>query len=149
MKTRWLLLAALSFLGPGALAQKKGDASEPLEVHPKVFHLVDCWLSDSVAPVVTEINLDAVKANTNQFDPDAVKKDGEWLRYDDAENHGFSRYRVLEAKGNRYKIEYQENGGGTLTTDSLIGFVLEKREIDRGGKPVSLQVLKITSYVSK
>jgi hypothetical protein len=30
------------------------------------------------------------------------------------------RYRVLESKGGHYKIEYQENGGGTLTAASII-----------------------------
>ncbi len=149
MKTRWLLLAALSLLGPGALAQKRGNVSEPLEVHPKVFHLVDSWVSDSEAPVVTEINLDAVKADGNQFNRDDVKKDGDWLRCDDAETHGFFRYRVVQASGNTYKVEYQENGGGSLTTAALIGCAIERREIRMDGKPVTIRVLRITSFATK
>ena len=47
------------------------------------------------------------------------------------------RYRVIESKGNHYKIEYQENGGGTLTTASIIEFDIEKRNILRDGKPVT------------
>ena len=27
------------------------------------------------------------------------------------DSNGFMRYRVLESKGNHYKVEYQENGG--------------------------------------
>ncbi len=32
-----------------------------LKIHPKVFNMIDCWISDSENPVVTEINLDAVE----------------------------------------------------------------------------------------
>ena len=34
-----------------------------LKIHPKVFSMIDCWISDSESPVVTEINLDAVEKN--------------------------------------------------------------------------------------
>ncbi|PYI98845.1 MAG: hypothetical protein DME98_02825 [Verrucomicrobia bacterium] len=57
--------------------------------------------------------------------------------------------RVLEEKGNHYKIEYQENGGGTLTTPSIIEFDIEKRSIHRDGKPVTMRVLRVTSYDQK
>jgi len=33
-----------------------------------------------------------------------------------ADTSGFMRYRALESKDGHYKIEYQGNGGGTLTT---------------------------------
>jgi hypothetical protein len=56
------------------------------------------------------------------------------------------RYRLLEGKGNHYKIEYQENGGGTLTTASIIEFSIEKRDIRRDGKPASIRVLRVSSY---
>jgi hypothetical protein len=59
------------------------------------------------------------------------------------------RYRVLESKGNHYKVEYQENSGGTLTTASIIEFEIEKRSIHRDGKPVTMRVLHITSYNQK
>jgi hypothetical protein len=59
------------------------------------------------------------------------------------------RYRVLELKGNRYKVEYQENGGGSLTTDSTVEFSIEKRTIQRDGKPIVLRVLRVLSYTSK
>jgi hypothetical protein len=35
--------------------------STPLKIHPKVFSMINCWISDSESPVVTEINLDAVE----------------------------------------------------------------------------------------
>ena len=120
-----------------------------LKIHPKVFSMIDCWVSDSESPVVTEINLDAVEKNGNEFNQDRVSQDGEWMRCPLPDTNGFMRYRVLEAKGDRYKVEYQENGGGTLTTASTIEFSIEKREIRRDGKPATLRVLRVLSYSSK
>jgi len=121
-----------------------------LKIHPKVFSMIDCWISDSVSPVVTEINLDAVEKNGNQFNTDGVKPDGEWTRSPTPESkEGFMRYRALESKDNHYKVEYQENGGGTLTTASIIEFDIEKRNIRRDGKPVTIRVLRVSSYNQK
>jgi hypothetical protein len=78
-----------------------------LKVHPKVFNMIDCWVSDSESPVATEINLNALEKNGNQFNEDGLKQDGDWLIYSLPDTGGFMRYRVLEAKGNHYKIEYQ------------------------------------------
>ena len=121
-----------------------------LKIHPKVFNMIDCWISDSESPVVTEINLDAVEKNGNQFNTDGVKPDGEWTRSPTPESkEGFMRYRVRESKDNHYKVEYQENGGGTLTTASIIEFEIEKRNIRRDGKPVTIRVLRVSSYNQK
>jgi hypothetical protein len=117
-----------------------------LKIHPKVFSMINCWISDSESPVVTEINLDAVEKNGNEFNEDGLKQDGEWLQCPVPDTHGFMRYRVLEAKGNHYKVEFQENGGGTLTTASIIEFEIEKRNIRRDGKPVAIRVLRVSSY---
>jgi hypothetical protein len=59
---------------------------------------------------------------------------------------GVKRYRVIEQKGNHYRVEYQDNGGGTLTTDSQIGFTIDKREIHVDGKPTVINILKVISY---
>jgi len=117
-----------------------------LKIHPKVFSMINCWVSDSESPVVTEINLDAVEKNGNEFDQDGVKQDGEWLRCPVSDTNGFMRYRVLDSKGSHYKVEYQENGGGTLTTASIIEFEIENREIRREGKPATIRVLRVSSY---
>jgi hypothetical protein len=84
----------------GAATPEPAQGSPPaLKIHPKVFNMIDCWVSDSESPVVTEINLDAVEKNGNQFNSDDVKPDGEWLRCPAPEsNGGFMRYRVLESK---------------------------------------------------
>ena len=133
---------------------KQGTATPPpqnsaLKIHPKVFSMIDCWVSDSESPVVTEINLDAVEKNGNEFNDDGLKQDGEWLQCPVPDTHGFMRYRVLESNGNRYKVEYQKNGGGTLTTASIIEFEMEKRDIHRDGKPVTIRVLRVLSYNQK
>ncbi len=120
-----------------------------LKVHPKVFSMINCWISDSESPVVTEINLDAVEKNGNEFNQDGLKQDGEWLQCPVPDTSGFMRYRVLESKGGHYKIEYQENGGGTLTAASIIEFNIEKRNIQRDGKPVAIPVLRVSSYKQK
>lgn len=127
------------------------SAAEPSapKIHPKVFSMIDCWISDSESPVVTEINLDAVEKNGNEFNQDEVSQDGEWTRCPVPDTNGFMRYRVLEHKGDRYKVEYQENGGGTLTTASIIEFAIEKRTIQRDGKPVTIRVLRVSSYNQK
>jgi len=123
--------------------------AQELKIHPKVFSMINCWISDSQSPVVTEINLDAVEKNGNQFNSDEVKPDGEWLRCSVPDRDGFMRYRVLNAKGDHYKVEYQENGGGTLTTASIIDCEIEKRNIHRDGKPVTIRVLRVSSFNQK
>jgi hypothetical protein len=123
--------------------------SPALKIHPKVFSMINCWISDSESPVVTEINLDAVEKNENQFNQDGLTQDGEWLKCPVPDTNGFMRYRLLESKGNHYKIEYQENGGGTLTTASVIEFDIDKRNIQRDGKPLAIRVLRVSSYTDK
>jgi len=124
------------------------QASVP-RIHPKVFSMIDSWASDSESPVVTEINLGAVEKNGNEFNEEGLTADGEWLRCPVPDTNGFMRYRVLESKGNHYKVEYQENGGGSLTTSSTIEFDIEKRNIRRDGRPVTIRVLSVSSYIQK
>ena len=133
-----------------AAEDKNGHGAAPaFKVHPKVFNMIDCWISDSESPVVTEINLDAVEKNGNEFLDTGLRQDGEWTQCPLPDTSGFMRYRVLEAKGTHYKVEYQENGGGTLTTASIIEFSVEKRTIRRDDKPATIRVLRVLSYRSK
>ena len=141
------IIKSLHPINPNSPATKPSALS--LRIHPKVFNMIDCWISDSESPVVSEINLDAVELDRNEFNYDDVKPNGEWARCPVPNTNGFMRYRVVEARSNHYKIEYQENGGGTLTTASTIEFSIEKREIRRDGKPATLLVLRVLSYSSK
>jgi hypothetical protein len=134
---------------PTVTANAAPEEKSPLKIHPKVFNMIDSWTSDSESPVVTEINLNAVEKNGNQFNEDGLKQDGDWLVYSVPDTGGFMRYRVLEAKGSHYKVEYQENGGGTLTTASTIEFEIEKRHIRRNGSPMTVRVLRVASYTQK
>ena len=131
------------------VAEKPPAEKSALKIHPKVFNMIDSWISDSESPVVTEINLNAVEKNGNQFNEDGLKQDGDWLVYSVSDTGGFMRYRVLESKGSHYKIEYQENGGGTLTTASTIEFDVDKRHIRRNGSPMTIRVLRVLSYTQK
>lgn len=134
---------------PPPKPKETGGAPE-LKLHPKIFNMIECWISDVESPVMTEINLDAVDKNGNEFNDDGLKADGEWTRCPNPDSkEGFMRFRVLESKGNHYKVEYQENGGGTLTTASIIEFDIQKRNIQRDSKPASIRVLRVTSYSEK
>jgi WD40-like Beta Propeller Repeat len=153
---RWIVFCSERSSNPDVYALDLKQSATPtaaqtsaLKIHPKVFSMIDCWVSDSESPVVTEINLDAVEKNGNQFNGDDVKPDGEWLRCPVPDTNGFMRYRVLESKGNHYKVEYQENGGGTLTAASIIEFAIEKRDIRRDEKPATIRVLRVLSYNQK
>jgi len=111
--------------------------------------LVESWISDTEHPVVTEVNLDAVAVNRNQFDRSTIKKNGDWIEYTDNETHGFQRFKELKTSNGRFTVEYQNNGGGTLTTASVIEFSIEKRELHKDGKPISVRVLRIASIATK
>jgi len=130
-------------------ANATGEEKSALKIHPRVFNMIDSWISDSESPVATEINLNAVEKNGNQFNEDELKQDGDWLVYSLPDTGGFMRYRVVEAKGNHYKVEYQENGGGSLTTASTIEFEIDKRHIRRNGSPTTIRVLRVSSYTQK
>lgn len=115
----------------------------PLVIHPTVFSLVECWLSDTTQPVVTEINLDAVQRNGNQFFGQIVR-DGDWVSVT-VDERGLHRYRVLSRDGDSYRIEFQHNGGGTLTTRAEIGFSLVTRAVVVDGKSTELRLLRVHS----
>src|SRR5438067_6153878 len=66
---------------PATTSATPAAQTSALKIHPKVFNMIDCWVSDSESPVVTEINLDAVEKNGNQFNRDGMSEDGEWLRF--------------------------------------------------------------------
>jgi hypothetical protein len=142
----WLVWFGLSWVGdvPGA-----EPPVESFSVHPRVFGLVTCLASDTEEPVVTEINLDAVGKNRNQFAPDEVKRRGEWTECPGDEGQGFERYRVLKSEKGLVTVEYQRNGGGTYTSATIIEFVVESRELRQNGKPITRRVLRVMSCSAK
>lgn len=126
--------------------QQVKPARSAFKVHPKAFSLIECWETDSECPVVTEINLDAVAANSNQFSPKDIKEEGEWITCPSENGRGFTRYRTMETAGNRYTVEYQDNGGGTLTMSAAIEFIVDKRVLRKDGKPKSVRVLRVLAF---
>ena len=144
-----VLAVALSASGLFAEEPGKAAAALPFKTHPQVFRLIQSWVSDPESPVATEINLDAVESNRNQFSGDGVKLEGGWTVFRETGEAGFKRYRVIDVEGDHYKVEYQDNGGGSLTTATVIGFTLLKREIRKDGKPVEVRVLRVDSLDSK
>ena len=132
------------------VADSEADASRIIErIHPKLFEMVTSWDSDTEEPVVTEINLDAVAKNRNQFDFSKVKKNGDWIESAGDDGHSVSRYKIIKSDKQRQSIEFQRNGGGTLTTVSLIEFVIETRAIRKAGKVRRIQVLRVISIETK
>ena len=152
---KWILLifAIATWGGMPFLTatQEPGAPGRKLEVHPRVFSLVQGWLSDGESPVVTEINLDAVAASRNQFDPGEVKLESEWTRSPGQNGAGFLRYRVLKfsPQSLRYTVEYQENGGGSLTLAAVLEVSVEMREIEVDGHLKPTRVLRVWSYRAK
>jgi hypothetical protein len=142
-------VAVVSITCLWAKDEKTGNSVSSFKAHPQVFSMIQCWISDTESPVVTEINLDAVEKNRNQFSKDELKQEDGWTVCHEVDAKGFKRYHLIETKSNHYKVEYQENGGGTLTTSSIIEFSVEKREIRKNGKPTTIRVLRVDSYNSK
>ena len=141
MKRLALLVLLAAFVGCSCLRQQ----TERLpEIHPKVFSMVECWLSDTQEPVVTEINLDAVSNNGNQF-YGKLTSDGTWTRVDGEDGRGFMRYRVIEKRGNTWYVEFQNNGGGSLTTSTIIGFTLSHRTFKVDRKQTRIRIVRIDS----
>ena len=119
-----------------------GQNSLPM-MPPNVFEMVECWLSDTEKPVATEINLDAVLKNHNQFNNQIIQEES-WISINPNDG-GFMRYKILQQSGNRYTILFQNNGGGTLTTCTKISFILTHRSIDVEDQPKNVRVIQIES----
>jgi hypothetical protein len=142
----WLALVSMSFSSDVREAE---PPVERLQIHPRVFGLITCWPSDGEEPVVTEINLDAVSKNRNQFDMSLVKTRGVWTECPGSQGQGFERYRVVKSDDGQVTIEFQSNGGGTYTSVSIMEFVIEPRELRQNGKLVSRRILRIVSIATK
>ncbi|MEN9360450.1 MAG: hypothetical protein RL095_1985 [Verrucomicrobiota bacterium] len=123
------------------------NAPDPERIHPKVFEMVKSWISDPSSPVVTEINLDAVAANRNQFDPDDVRREGPWHRWK-SENGGEVKFRLMKRDGDIFTALCHFNGGGTLTEALQIRFALASRDIETDDGLRLHRILRVLSIHS-
>jgi len=144
MKKILILLVIITTVGSARSEQK----SEPIPfIHPKIFSMVESWLSDTAFPVVTEINLDAVKRNGNQF-YGSISTNGPWIRAGGEDGREYMRYRFLGQQGGTNVVVYQYNGGGSMTTQTRIGFILTHRTLEIEGVQKQIQVLRVESVQS-
>ncbi len=141
-----ILLLTTTMLLAGTGIYSAEDAKLDLkQLHPKMFEMVLCHPSDTQQPVVTELNLDAIRRNRNQFDFDAIRSHGDWWESPGENGQGFHRIRLRGSAENVHRIEYQVNAGGTLTTNALIECLIESKSIQIDGKPTSIRILKIVA----
>lgn len=122
---------------------------DPVKFHPQVFSMILGWNSDYETPVATEMNLDAIEKNQNQFPQEEIKEDNGWIVFREGKAAEFKRYRLIEHKVDHYRVEYQENSGGTFTSSSVLEFDLSTREIKIDGKTKTIRVLRMTSCNTK
>lgn len=144
-----LLVLLITAFPNGNCATETSSPQLIQKLHPKMFEMVTSWVSDTEEPVVTSINLDAVARNRNQFDFSKVKMNGEWTEYIAKNGNGFCRFKSIKSDSKRFAIEFQQNAGGTLTRASVIEFVIESQEIQRGDNPHTISVLRIVSVKEK
>jgi hypothetical protein len=99
--------------------------------------------------VVTEVNLDAVEQNGNQFPAGEVTQENGWVVSRTVGGEGFKRYRLTGKGDSRYKVEFQENGGGSLTISSLLDCSVEQRSLSIDGKATTVRVLRVHGCSAK
>lgn len=143
MKVHFLAVFMVVFSIIGCRSQTH-DNRQYFQIHPGVFEFVMCRISDTEEPVVTEINLDAVQKNRNQFHRDDVSMRDGWIT-SKRDGGGFLRYKILDHSNDRYLIECQDNGGGSCTSSSKIGFEISNRMVIVDNIEKTCRVLKVVS----
>ena len=116
--------------------------------HPKMFTLMQNWISDTESPVVTEINLDAINKNRNEYDFKAIKHNDEWYRYDDNKKHTYYRYKIISKNGDTYKILFQDGGTGSFVSTSEIKFEIIYRSIIVDREKKNIRILRVAAIKS-
>lgn len=141
------LLCGLVFLAINSSKKSEGEHISTL-IHPLVFKLILCWDSDTISPVATEINLEAVYKNDDQFDYSRVAKekdlDGvEWIVYTPSDQRGYNRYRIVEQTSQMTRVIFNENGGGSYTSQAKITYQIVKRSLEIEGKKNNISALRV------
>ena len=142
-----MLLCGSAFLAINP-SKKSEESRLPTLIHPLVFKLILCWDSDTISPVATEINLEAVYKNNDQFDYSRVTKkkdlDGvEWIVYRPSDQSGYNEYRIVEQTSENTRVIFNENGGGSYTSQAKITYQIVKRSVQIEGKKTDISVLRV------
>ena len=99
--TTFLTFLFMAICVSASVAASETDASAVVgRIHPRLFEMVTSWDSDTEQPVVTEINLDAVVKNRNQFDFSKVRTNGAWIECAGDDGRGFSRFKTIKSNKN-------------------------------------------------
>lgn len=141
------LLCGLVFLAINSSKKSEGEHISTL-IHPLVFKLILCWDSDTISPVATEINLEAVYKNNDQFDYSRVTKEKdlggvEWIVYTPSDQRGYNRYRIVEQTSQMTRVIFNENGGGSYTSQAKITYQIVKRSLEIEGKKNNISALRV------
>ena len=115
-------------------------------VHPAVFEMALGWISDTVSPVVTEVNLDAIYTNRNQFDYDLVKvseSQGPKIVHYQRSEGGYLSYKVNAEKNGVTSITLYDSGGGSGVGVTEITYEIKKRSVRINGVSREIEVLRI------
>jgi hypothetical protein len=148
MKPALLLLIMAVCLGitPAHGSDKKAEEASPtLTIHPKIFSYIEGWGTDEGKPLAMEINLDAVQRSANQFNPDEIRKEDEWIKAG-RDGEGIWGYRVLESKGHHYTVAYAGGRSWLGASDMTIEFEIDKRTMKVDGKLRTVRVLRVLSF---
>jgi hypothetical protein len=142
-----ILLCGSAFLAINS-SKKSEESHIPTLIHPQVFKLILCWDSDTISPVATEINLEAVYKNNDQFDYSRVTKEKdlggvEWIVYTPSDQRGYTRYRIVEQTSQMTRVIFNENGGGSYTSQAKITYQIVKRSVQIEGKKTDISVLRV------
>ena len=142
-----ILLCGSVFLAIN-LSQKSEETRLPTPIHPLVFKLILCWDSDTISPVATEINLEAVYKNDDQFDYSRIAKEKdlggvEWIVYTPSDQRGYNRYRIVEQTSQMTRVIFNENGGGSYTSQAKITYQIVKRSLQIEGKKNDISALRV------
>jgi hypothetical protein len=103
--------------------------------------MISCWLSDSEEPVVTQFSMDAIRRNSNEYDYDRVTVEDGHVVF--REGRELISYELKKTDQRTYEAHVYANGGGTLTTYTIITFRIVQKRIVRNGKTITLEVLDV------
>ena len=103
--------------------------------------MVLSWVSDKEQPVVTQVNLDAMRGNNDQFDYSAVEQDGKRVRY--SQNDETISYWLEDSGDGKIRAHVVQGGSGSLSMQ--IDFQILKERVKIDGLIKEIEVLDVVA----